>query len=482
MKKLFICLFCCLAAVLTSCDDTTDTLGSTLTSVQDRIQVTDGVFSIASRSVVVDSVLTSNTRGYLGCVKDPETGIYVRNNFMAQYHVIENYQFPSLDSLVNGIQADSCEFRVYFSKTYGDSLTTMKASLYEMGKPLEEGVDYYSTFNPIERGYVRKAPGALNATKTYSLCDWNYSDSVRYKTSYVKNLTFLLNDEYIDKDGKKYNNYGTYVMQKYYEDPSNFKNSYNFIHNVCPGMYVHLDNGVGNMAEIYLTQLVITFTFRDGGKTQKGYTVFVGTEEVRQVTEVQGDKERLNELVSQNNCTYVKTPVGIMTELTLPVEEICKGHERDSISLANIVVPCYTKPSGNDFAYAAPSTLLMVEADSLTSFFEKHDLVNYRRTFKADYASKTNNYTFGNIGELVHLMYTSLPAGEAERAAWKAAHPNWNKVMLVPVNISYSSMGNSQVMSSVSHEMSLTGARLVGGANCPDGKIEMSVIYTKFQE
>lgn len=482
MKKHFICICCCLAALLTSCDDTTDTLGSSLTSVHNRIQVSDGVFSLQSRSVLADSVLTGNSRGYLGCIKDPETGVYVRSNFAAQFFTVENYEFPKRDSLYSGIKADSCELRLFFTKTYGDSLSTMKATLYEMAKPLEEGVDYYSTFNPAERGYLRTVPGALKVSKVYTAADCNLPDSVRKASGYVPHLSFSLNDEYTDRDGRKYDNYGTYILQKYYDDPSNFKNSYNFIHNVCPGVYVKLDNGVGSLSEIYLSQLLVYFSFHDKGKVQHGYAIFVGTEEVRQFTEVQGDKQRLSELIAQNNCTYIKTPVGVMTEFTIPVEEVCKGHENDSISLANITIPCYAKTDKSGSAYDAPGKLLMVETDSLKSFFEKHKVVDHRRTFVAEYTKQSNNYTFGNIGELVHLLHSALPAGESERAAWKAAHPNWNKVTLVPVNVSYNTVGQSNVMAKVAHDMSLSGVRLVGGADCPDGKVEMSVIYTKFYD
>ena len=84
MRKLLFAAITLLLA-LASCDDNTDTLGSSLTNTEDLIQVSDNVFDIVSKTVAADSVISRNTLGYLGLVKDPETGAYVKSDFVTQF-------------------------------------------------------------------------------------------------------------------------------------------------------------------------------------------------------------------------------------------------------------------------------------------------------------------------------------------------------------------------------------------------------------
>jgi hypothetical protein len=101
---------------------------------------------------MVDSVLSRNYHGYLGQVKDPETGSYISSHFMAQLHVLGTFAFVGIDSIASKqdgkVFADSCDIRLYRSSYYGDTLTQMKLTMYEMDHPLEEGSLYYSNYNP----------------------------------------------------------------------------------------------------------------------------------------------------------------------------------------------------------------------------------------------------------------------------------------------------------------------------------------------
>ena len=65
---------------------------------------------------------------------------------------------------------------------------------------------------------------------------------------------------------------------------------------------------------------------------------------------------------------------------------------------------------------------------------------------------------------------------------WKKANPNWNKVLLIPVDAQYTTYNAASLLTSISHNMSLTSVRLVGGTENPNGDIEVSVIYSKFHE
>ena len=480
MRKILFAAITLLLA-LASCDDNTDTLGSSLTNTEDLIQVSDNVFDIVSKTVAADSVISRNTLGYLGLVKDPETGAYVKSDFVTQFHISEGYAFPPEDTLARGITADSCDVRLFFENFYGDSLASMKATLYELRKPVEENAVFYNNFDPEAQGFVRIGTATAQCTKAYSLVNKNLSDSLRHSSSYTNNILFNLNRTYISAEGKEYNNYGTYIMDRYYANPEDFKNSYTFAHNVCPGFYIKLENGIGSMAYIRSSQMNVYYTIHDS-IDKPSYNSFAGTEEVRQVTRIITDNNRIQQLAQDNTCTYVKSPAGLFTELTLPVEEICKGHENDSIISAQVVLKCFNKDNDMKYVFSAPQTLLMVQNVKMKEFFEESKIADYRTSYIAQIASDGGSYTFGNIGHLIRTMYDAMPHDDAAREEWKRNNPEWNKVLLIPVKADYTSLQSSTVLSSVSHDMSLTSVRLVGGSESRNGNVTVSVIYSKFNK
>ena len=84
-------------------------------------------YSAYSHSVLVDSVYARNYDTYFGRVKDPETGAYVKTEFMAQFNVQEGLKLPTYEEMTSDggeIIADSCEIWLAFDKAscYGDTL------------------------------------------------------------------------------------------------------------------------------------------------------------------------------------------------------------------------------------------------------------------------------------------------------------------------------------------------------------------------
>ena len=125
--------------------------------------------------------------------------------------------------------------------------------------------------------------------------------------------------------------------------------------------------------------------------------------------------------------------------------------------------------------FGIPSNILMVQADSLTTFFEKTKKADGRTTFLATYngTSNQNVYAFTNISNLITILWRNYLDGTAKNPNWVAEHPNWNKVLLVPITSS---------ASGIEHEMSLTSTRLVGGPDNPNDPVKISVVYAKFTE
>ena len=464
---------------IASCDDTTDSIGNSLTDNMDMLKVTTDTFNVATRSIVADSVLSRSTTGYLGKIRDIETGNYITGDFMAQFSTLENYKLPEKDSIVSlqdgEVIADSCSIRIFYTDYYGDSLATMNITAYEMNEPMKEGVKYYSNFDPIAEGLIRN--DGMKVNKTYTLTDLSISDEDRAdESSYTPNIKINLNKPYTDKNGVTYNNYGTYIMRMYYEDPDRFKNSYNFIHEVCPGFYFKTNDGIGSMAYITVSQLNIYFRYLNDS-TYVGTTSFSATEEVLQTTNISNDKQNIADLANDNTCTYLKTPAGIFTEITLPVDEITENHSNDTINTAKISLTRINNNTHDEYSLSAPSTLLMIPKDSLYTFFENGDNVDYKKSFIATYSSSTNQYTFNNISGMITYMADIKKKGLAENSNWLNEHPDWNRVVVIPVSVTTNS--SSQIVKIV-HDMSLTSTKLVGGSENPYEPIKINVIYSKF--
>lgn len=481
------------ALTFAACDDTTEEIGGSITNKIDNINISDSAFNVTTKSIVAGAVLSRNNTGLIGKMKDPETGNYVKGDYMTQLSVLPTFSVDTLDYIkqANGgsIEADSCYLLVSYNASYGDTIAPMKVTAYEMTKPMAEDQEYYSDYDAF-----KAEAGWVSESNQHWSSNYNLSN-----TSDVKNFKIYLNKKY-EKDGKTYKNYGSYIMQTYAEHPEYFKTNYKFLHNVCPGFYIKNVGGTGNMAKIWNTELIFYWTrhktikakdgVTDSTAVGIGYNRFDGTEEVLQLNMIQNDKESMKQLASQKNWTYLKSPAGIFTEVTLPIEDIMKGHEKDTLNTATISFPRLNNENeDNPYNFATPSTILMVQKDSLKSFFEKSKLADSRTSYTASYSSTgtyKNAYTFQNIANLVSAMYKNKGKGE-----------NWNKVVLVPVNVITTTQGYTTVISKINHDMSLASTRLIVGTNDPDkdytkdaktgkkvasGPIRIKVIYSKFKE
>lgn len=479
------------ALTFAACDDTTEEIGGSITNKIDNINISDSAFNVTTKSIVAGAVLSRNNTGLIGKMKDPETGNYVKGDYMTQLSVLPTFDVDTLDYIKQAnkgsIEADSCYLLVSYNASYGDTIAPMKVTAYEMTKPMAEDKEYYSDYDAFEKGWV-------NENNQHWSSNYNLSN-----TSDVKNFKIYLNKEY-KKDGKKYKNYGSYIMQTYAEHPEYFKTNYKFLHNVCPGFYIKNVGGTGNMAKIWNTELIFYWTrhktikakdgVTDSTAVGIGYNRFDGTEEVLQLNKIENDTKNLEQLASQQNCTYLKSPAGIFTEVTLPIEDIMKGHEKDTLNTATVSFPRLNNENeDNPYNFATPSTILMVQKDSLQSFFEKSKLADNRTSYTASYSrtgTYKNAYTFQNIANLVSAMYKNKGKGE-----------NWNKVVLVPVNVITTTQGYTTVISKINHDMSLASTRLIVGTDDPDkdyttdkktgkkvasGPIRIKVIYSKFKE
>jgi hypothetical protein len=76
-------------------------------------------------------------------------------------------------------------------------------------------------------------------------------------------------------------------------------------------------------------------------------------------------------------------------------------------------------------------------------------------------------------------MYQNKFVGELSDPDWLNKHPNWNKVVIVPIASNSVTVSTSSILFALSNEMGLSSVKLVGG---PHNPIEVKVIYAKFKD
>ena len=207
------------AMAIVSCSEETAGIGKSLTDEDDKLQVSTGIFEAHSKSLVIDSIYAQNFDCFFGQIKDPETGTYVKTEFMTQFNLLEGVKFPSKELMVvedGQVIADSCEIWLFFNKErcYGDSLVPLKMRLQELIEPMDDNLVYYSDYDPEEAGYIRE--GGIDKKQMFSIVNHTYSDEARSSTGYGDIIRITLNDPYIAPDGQSYNNYGSYLLQTYF--------------------------------------------------------------------------------------------------------------------------------------------------------------------------------------------------------------------------------------------------------------------------
>lgn len=452
--------------LLAACDDTTEQLGASIVPDGDKVSIASYTFHAKSRSIAVgDSILANSENVYLGRYTDPQTGTQFTSNFIAQFNCVENYGFPSEG--VIGDSAKSIELKLFYNSYFGDSLNTMKCSVYELDNTLEEGKPYYTNVNAGQFYDENKTP---LADKTYCAVDYTVPDSIKWGDNYTQSITIQLPQEL----GKRF-------IEKYYEVDArgdsigkiNFANSEEFINNVFKGVYVKTTQGDGTVMYITMARLNVSFDYYVKGSTgamdsiATGIATFSSTKEVLQVN--QFDNGNLDALIEDNSCTYLKTPAGIFTEVELPLTEIAEIG--DTLNSVKVAFTRYNTADGEGIEYNSPSRLLMVRKSDISSFFLKNSLPDNITSYQTVFSG--NKYTFGNISSLVSYCNAERAKGLGSDPNWEQNNPDWNKVVLIPISASTDSNGS---IVSVNHIHGLTTARLVGGKD----EIEISVVTSQF--
>ena len=437
---------------LLSCDDNTDTLGVDMMPVGDLVTNEYKTYDVNTQSYAVgDSILARTDLSYLGKYTDAETGTTVKSDFLCQFNCGENFDLPEKK------EKDSCvrlDLRLFISDFVGDSLASFKISVYELNKQLDPEEDYYTNIDPEKFCDMSARP---LATKWYTISDRTITDSTRWSSDYSKNIRVSLPTDI-----------GTKILRDYRSNPEHFANTAAWLESGNPcskGLYFKLEYGDGAMAYIDIVQFNIYFNYYDEDykKDTLGVCSFAATDAVVKASRF--ENSNLDRLMDDREAAYLKTPAGIFTLATIPIEEI---NAQDTINSAKLTFTRYNDTTQEKFKLSIPQTVLLVRLDDyLDGFFENNQISNSKDSYLTTFDSSTNTYVFNNVARLLTTMVEERRNGKASE--------NWNKVLLIPVKTTKDSSGN---IVKLNHDFNMGYTKLVGGES---NKVKMEVLYSKFK-
>ena len=413
-------VFCFLLGIIyMACDDSSvSRVGLGVQPEEDKVVIVDTTVNIEAKTILVDSIYAKTVNGFLGELYDPSFGS-IKSSYICQYY--PSIGFPYVDSIVvdnitKEPKIDSVKLNISYSSYLGDSLAPMEVTVYPIIKPLSDS--YYTNANPAD--YCDMANPL--AKYSYTARNYNISDSALQASGYSYYLSIplpvKLGQDYLDK-----------VMEKKsdltVEELSNF----------FPGTYITTTFGTGSMIPVYMTNISIYYTYwtmlkDEDGNDSIAYSPAAAVLSVtKEVIQLNSFENKNPAFLSEDNAdkTYLKSPAGVFTELTIPIKEIIKGVGKKKFSSVKLSLKAYPQ---DDWTYSLPfpgmtnspvpltdgsgssgysAKLLLIEPDSVTNFFETKGVADNLTSYTTQFNSSTYTFDFNNIANVVQNAIDKAP-------------------------------------------------------------------------
>lgn len=380
------------------------------------------------------------------------------------------------------------ELYLWYSSYFGDSLTACRLSVYELGeaeKELNQENAYYTDIEP-EEFYN---PENLLGTKAYTAVDLSVKDSIRKLSTYVPSVHVSFKQDAAIEIGTK-------IIQEANKFGVNFDNK--TFRKIFKGIYVKSDYGDGTVLYINQAQMNVVYkcyavdtltgiklkkkVAEEDGKykdsTYYGYRTFATTREVIQANQLKNETQTIDNLINLEenwDKTYLKTPAGIFTQATLPIDSIANVLAGDTLNAVKLTFTNYNQPADKKFGMSIPSNVMLIRKKEKDSFFKENKLTDGISSYLTSHSSNINQYSFNNITQLINACIVDKEearkkAGSSwDEKAWENNNPDWNKVVLIPVLVTYDSSssnsyyGTSSNIISIQHDLKPGYVRLKGG-------------------
>ena len=551
-------LIALLAITFFGCDDNTAGLGLGMFPGSDQnINGKLTTFDVTTKSIPVGEVYAKTNIGYVGKFTDETFGTY-QAGFLAQLNCPEGMTFPeafkgdynsgtgkmitdfdnvekSVSKSYTPIKDDqgkdigNCQINIYlwYDSYFGDSLTACRLSMYELDQKVDgaywykDPKAYYTNIDPTL--YYNQETSLLGR-KSYTAVDLSISDSLRNLSTYTPYVKITLDKTKTEELGKDLLTQGR------------TKDLYKKFQSIFPGLYVKSDYGDGTILYVNSVQMDVAFLehARDSitggllhtsaGKDSVIYNgrSFTSTREVIQANRLENDTEKIQECINESKWTYLKSPAGIFTQITLPISQIAEKLQGDTLNAVKLGIPIYNETSDKKFGMSTPRNVLLIRKKYKDSFFKDNQLSDGVTSSLFNPTTSFTQYTFNNITQMIN---DCLADGEREAAEKKLKNggtitlqitdaegnvkeetvdnivdwerlSDWNKFILIPVLVttdassSNSYYGSSSNVISIQHDLKPGYARLKGGTNATNAsldkeqqdkyKLKLEVVSTNF--
>lgn len=396
--------------VMASCNDNLSEVGGSIQPKDDKIRARVDSVSVDYSTMPMPSVYSNSRITLLGEIKDPFYGNF-KANFISKLRHARGFKFAHKPI---GGKIDSLQLHINYNVWAGDSTAILKAAVYKITDPVSGG------------GYSQKDLSKFQKEK-------NFLGSLVYtaksgKTDTQRGLRYL--SVPLSKE----------LGQKFYDasinNPHFFDTQEAMEKELLQGLLVTTTTGSGNVLSVYGIEFRIFYSYEGDikdkdGKTKKGpvkaVEIFANTKEQIQVNGF--ENSQIGDLLVPNDkFTYIKSPAGVVTKMTIKKEGLVKALDRSGkgynpakrwlLSEAQLKIDV-EQPDPKVTEMAPPPYLILLAADSLKNFFEKNytELTHPESAFLSTiYSIERRYYNFSNISPLIskhlkeHAKY--LPDGK----------------------------------------------------------------------
>lgn len=448
------------AFVFAGCNDNASKVGFTTQPKDEVLTAKADTFLLSAQTVEVPSIYSRSTYTLLGQLSDPLFGD-LRSSYITRLRHAPGFKFAHEPE---GKKIDSVLVEISYSSWAGDSTLWAKASIYEVTKPLPDS-HYSGDIQPYLEGAKRLGSGSYKAGN-------------KVGDHYI----------YIPVDRE--------IGQRFYDasvqHPEYFDNQKAFEENLLRGIYVEASTGSGCMLSVYSTALLIYYTYTVNGKTADGKADsihhkrasyrFANTNQL--YLSQQFDHANRDELLKPNSTySFITSPLGLATELTLTTEDLNKvvksGWNQKTKRLFNeakLTLPVDIPAHGRT-VLQPPKYLLLLPADSVKNFFEtgQSHLTQPDIAFlSSEYSILSREYNFSNISKLITRHVLNHKSETASSIEIKEPL----RLLLVPVSLEGGKAGSSSSsVTGVAHYLFPSGVRI----KLDKSKIRLGIIHTTYE-
>ena len=441
------------AIVFIACDDDLNSVGNSIQPDGDGIFVgADTVIIKAETISFKDSVYAHTVYGLLGEYVDPIFG-KIKSDYLSEFYCPTDAESTLFKDNVKSI--DSVFLDTEFTYFTGDSISPMGLSVYEVTSPLK--AFFFTSIDPTKYCDMKKVLGQ----SIFSIQD--VPDTVISKTR-IRTIKTKLDIALGERFYKKWKD----------TNGEAFKNS-DELKKFFKGVYVTTTFGSGSLINVDYTELNIKYTYNIRNKANTADSAAVGifrlpvTPEVIQMNHVKNDIPS-NLFLDKDTKTYMTTPAGLYTQISIPLDQIRKkaGTGR-VINAANFKIKGFTEEEEKS-NLLRPTSLLLINKDSLKNFFFEKKLQDNRTSFIISRNAKTNSYDFGNIASIINHY--------ADHYKNMETLPDLNYVIIPVMTTTFKNSNNVTVISDIYNQMFPTSAILRSDPK----NMKMSIIFTQYND